>query len=223
MPGFSRGLLLMACCVPWAYGQYAEFRTYPKIEWYAGYSAIETNDHTFQFTNIGAVGDLDFDEKGKGFETAVIGNVSRHFSLVGDFSAHFSSNRFSIPITTGCSQPPCPSATQNGTINPWLFYFLGGPEVKWRNHSRITPFANALFGIAHSTATFNTTGSVINLSRIDAENGFGMAINGGFDLRISRRVGLRGFLTRSEAFIGSNVLAKQRVNALGWSIGVLFH
>ncbi|MBZ5622865.1 MAG: hypothetical protein LAQ69_29640 [Acidobacteriia bacterium] len=196
---------------------------YPKIEWFTGYSAIETNDLIFQFRDIGPVGHLDYDEKGKGLEIAVIGNISRYLSVIGDVSAHFSLNRFPVPLTTPCSQTPCPSLTQEGTINPRLLYFLAGPEIKWRNHTRFTPMGHALFGLAHSTTTFSTAGSVVNLSRTDAETGFGMAFGGGVDFRITRRFSLREFLTRSQAFVGSNVLPSQKVNAVGWSAGILFH
>jgi hypothetical protein len=222
MRGLSGVLLLMSCCASHALGQEAHSPTYPGIEYFTGYSAIETNDHIFQFRDIGPVGQLDFDEKGSGFEAAVIRNLSRYLGIMGDFSAHLSLNRFSVPLTTPCSQALC-SSTQEGTINPRLFYFLAGPEIKWRNRTRITPTAHALFGIAHSTATFSTAGSVLNLSRTDAETGFALALGAGFDLRISRRVSLRELLTHSQAFVGSNALPSQRVNSIGWSAGVLFH
>jgi hypothetical protein len=46
----------------------------PKVEYFAGYSAIETNNPTFHFSEIGRVSGLDLDEKGRGFKTAVIRN-----------------------------------------------------------------------------------------------------------------------------------------------------
>jgi len=204
----------MVCCAPWALGQNAGVAEYPRIEWFVGYSAIETNNHTFQFADIGPVGQLDYDEKSQGFEASVVRNLSRYAGIVGDFGAHFSSNQFAVPIGT---------AVQEGTINPRLFSFLAGPELKWRNRSRMAPFAHALFGLAHSTTTFQTSGSVVTLSRTDAESGLAMAFSGGFDFRIARRVSFRGFLTRSEAYVGSSALPRQRVNAVGWSGGILLH
>jgi hypothetical protein len=214
MQGLPRALLLMACCAPWSLGQDRDAYTYPKLEYFAGYSAIETNNHTFFFSLLKPVAGLDYDEHGRGFDAEVVRNLSRWFSIVGDFSAHLSSNQIPLQQAKG---------TQNIKINPELFDFLAGPEVKWRNHTRITPFANALFGLAHSTATLNTSGPLANLSSTDAETGFGMAFNGGFEFRTTRRVGLRGFLTYSQAFVGSDVLPRQRVDAVGWCIGVIFH
>jgi len=217
-------LLLMACGASWALGQDADVHTYPKLEYFAGYSAIETNNHTFLFSELKPVGGLDYDEGGTGFEASVKRNASRYFSIVGDFSAHLSYNTFSPEFATKtCAQPPCAPVTQTLKINPELFDFLTGPEFKWRNRTRIAPFANALFGLAHSTATLNTTGSVANITSTDAENGFAMAFSAGFELRITRRVGFRGFLTYSQAFVGSDVLPRQRVDTVGWSTGFVFH
>jgi opacity protein-like surface antigen len=214
MQALSRTLLLIACWAPWALGQDTDVRTYPKLEYFAGYSSIETNNHTFLFSEFKPLLGLDYDENGQGFDAEVIRNVSRYFSVVGDFSAHLSYNQFSVQQAKG---------TQNITINPELFNFLAGPEVKWRNHTRIAPFANTLFGLAHSTATLNTTGPIANVSSTDAETGFAMAFNGGFEFRLTRRVSLRGFLTYSQAFAGSDVLPRQRVDAVGWCVGILFH
>ena len=125
MQGLSRTLVLMAGCASWMLGQD------PKVEYFVGYSVIETNNHAFHFSEIGSVSGLDFDEQGRGFETAVIGNVSRYFSIVGNFSAHLSYNQFPAEF---CKHHPCPaSETQNATVNPRLFDFLAGPEFKWRN------------------------------------------------------------------------------------------
>jgi hypothetical protein len=210
--------LLPVFCAPFAAAQDTHTRSYPRVEAFAGFAAVETNDHSFQFVDIGPVGHLDFDEKGRGGEAAVVVNVSRYLGIMGDFSAHFSSNEFGVPFTSSSS-----TTTQPGSINPRLFNFLAGPEFKARNRTRLTPFVHALFGVAHSTATFQTTGPVINFSRTDAETGFAMAFGGGGDVRITRRFSMRGMLTYQQAFLGSTDLPHQRVNALGWSSGVVFH
>jgi hypothetical protein len=216
-------LVGVVSCGPSVFGQGVSSDTAPKLEWYAGYSAIETNDHVFQFTGVGPVGDLDYDEKGRGFDVATIVNLRRYFSIVGEFSAHFSSNSFLIPVPTNCSQPPCPSVTQPLSINPRIFYFLAGPEFKWHNRTRITPFVNGLIGIAYSRATLTTKGAAVDISLTDADSGFAAAADGGFEVRIAKRFGFRGFLTRNGAFVGSKALPRQKVGAVGWSAGILFH
>src|SRR5271169_2722254 len=130
MRRLSRTLLLMACCAGWAAGQDTDVRTYPNLEYFAGYSAIETNNHTFYFSFFGPQGGLDYDEKGRGVDAEVIANLRSYLSLVGDFSAHFSSDPFSGARITAatCSPAPCPVVTESGSIKPELLTFLAGPE-----------------------------------------------------------------------------------------------
>jgi hypothetical protein len=148
---------------------------FPKIEIFGGYSSIETNNHDFHFgpssRGFNAT-DTDFDEGGKGFEAAVIRNLNRYFGIMGDVSAHFSYDQGPIALTPPCAQPPCPPVTQSAELNPRLSNFLAGPEFKWRNHTRFTPFAHALFGVAHTTVTFSTAGPAGNVSKGDDDTGF---------------------------------------------------
>lgn len=215
-------LSLLVCCASLTLAQDPSAARYPSIEISTGYSAIETNDHSFQFANIGPVRNLDFDEGGFGFEAAVIRNLSRWVGIMGDFSAHFSSDKFPVTVAMPCSLPPCASASQPGSINPRLFNFLAGPEIKWRNRTRFTPFVHALAGVAHSTATFSTSGPLVNLSRTDAETGFAMSLGGGVDVRISRRFSFRGGVMYGQSLVGSSALPRQKVDYAGWSSGVLF-
>jgi hypothetical protein len=236
MQRLSLAFVLMTCCARWIAGQNAEVRPYPKFEYFAGFSAIETNDHNFHFAVLYPGGlnatNTDFDEGGWGFEGAITGNLNRYFGVMGAVSAHLSDDKGFVAVTNNgqglvligpCNQPPCSPVTQSADINPKLFDFVAGPEIKWRNRSRFTPFAHALFGLARTTATFKTTGSALILSATDSDTGFEMKFSGGFDLRITRRVSFRGMLTYGQAFIGSNALPRQRVNQEGWSSGILFH
>jgi opacity protein-like surface antigen len=217
-------ILWIVCGTPLALAQDATAHRYPKFEVFAGYSAIETNDHTFHFRHPNFnVLNTDFDEGGRGFEGAVNRNLTRYFGVMGDFSANFSHDRGPVNFTTPCVQPPCPVVTQSSEINPRLFEFLAGPELKWRNHTRVNPFVHTLFGVAHSTATFSTNGSAVNLSRTDTDTGFAMKAGAGFDVRLFRHVSFRGFLTYGKAYVGSDALPHQKVNELGWSVGPVFH
>jgi opacity protein-like surface antigen len=216
-------LLLVLLCAPLSKAQKAGDSQFPKIEIFGGYSAIETNDHTFRFSPGFNSSNTDFDEGGNGFEASITRNLNRYFGIVGDFSAHFSLDQGSIPLTPPCPQPPCAPVTQNASLNPRLFNFLAGPELKGRNRTRWTPFVHGLFGITHTTATFKTAGPVLTLSRTDADTGFGMTFGGGFEIRILRRVSFRASVDYSKAFVGSSGLPPQRVNSLGYSTGILFH
>jgi hypothetical protein len=104
-----------------------------------------------------------------------------------------------------------------------LFQLLVGPELRWRNRTRVTPFVHALFGGARSTATFRTDGPSLKLLRTDADNGFAMTTAAGFDIGIFRHVSFRGLLTYGQAYVGSPALPRQKVNQVGWSVGLVFH
>lgn len=64
-----------------------------------------------------------------------------------------------------------------------LITYLFGPKFTARGNSRLTPFAQALFGAAHVNASF------IGLSNSD--NAFAMALGGGIDARITHSFAFR--------------------------------
>lgn len=61
--------------------------------------------------------------------------------------------------------------------------FLFGPKISLFRGSKLTPFAQALFGFAHSNAAFNGTTT--------ARNGFAMSPGVGLDWNATRHIGLR--------------------------------
>ena len=216
-------VLLVCVCAPLSKAQKNGNDRFPRFEIFGGYSSIETNDHTFRFSPGFNASNTDFDEGGRGFEVAFTRNLTKYFGILGSFSAHFSRDEGLIPLTPPCAQPPCTPITQNASLNPRLFNFLAGPELKGRNHTRLTPFVHVLFGITHTTATFKTAGPALTLSRTDADTGFALTFGGGFEVRILRRVSFRASPHYSKAFVGSSALPPQRVNSLGYSVGVIFH
>src|SRR5580658_8683780 len=70
----------------------------PKWGIFAGYSSIETNNHTFHFKPNITLPDFDYDENGHGFEIGGVRNLNRYFGIVGLFDAHFSSNSFTLGV-----------------------------------------------------------------------------------------------------------------------------
>jgi opacity protein-like surface antigen len=223
MPRLVACALLVFVCVPLSKAQKPGNDQFPKIEVFGGYSSIETNDHTFRFRPGFNATNTDFDEGSRGFDAAVTRNLNRYLGVVGDFSAHFSHDQGPITLTPPCAQPPCLPVTQSAELNPRLFNFLAGPEIKGRNRTRLTPFAHALFGLVHTTATFKTAGPALTLSRTDADKGFAMTFGGGLEVRVLSRVSFRTSLDYSKAFVGSSALPPQRVKSVGYSAGVIFH
>jgi len=195
----------------------------PKWGIFAGYSAIETNNHNFHFAPRVTVRGFDYDENGHGFDIGGVRNLNRYLGIVGLFDAHFSSNHFSLNIfPSNCSQPPCAKVAQGGDLDPSLFRFTAGPEVAFRNRRRITPFADVLFGVAHSHATFSSAGAAGRFSTTEGENGFALNFAAGVEVRIVRRLSFRGSIDYGKAFVGSSALPPQLVDSVGFSGGVLF-
>jgi hypothetical protein len=191
---------------------------YPKFEFFAGYSALgESDSHGIVFGPNASVGD-NYTALA-GFQTSVIGNVSKHIGIKGDFSAHFSNLSGSAPITA-CN-PTCITVTQDNNLKTRVYNFLAGPEFKARNSTRFTPFAYALAGVAHTSATFTTPGPTLNLFLKNNNNGFAMALGGGLDIRASKRASFRGSVDYNPVFLGDSTGGRRDLVRI--SLGVLFH
>jgi hypothetical protein len=219
MPRFYLWILLtvFASFTAWAQTPAPEFR---KLEFFGGYvDSGEFPYNEFRFTGFSLTDDFGAH---RGAEFSVIGNLNQRFGIKGDFSAHFKSNAFPVNV---CVQTSCVPVPQNAQLNPRMFNFLGGPEIKLGNRRwRFTPFTHALFGIAHTTATFKTSGSAFNLSQTTTETGFAMAFGGGLDVRMARRFSLRTSLDFNPKWVGRDDNgARQVQNDLRLAVGVLFH
>ncbi len=66
--------------------------------------------------------------------------------------------------------------------------FLAGARVVWNPDGRLHPFAQALLGGSHFKSTFDQFG----VSFSDSHTGWGGALGGGADYRLSRRWAVRG-------------------------------
>ena len=119
-----------------------------------------------------------------GFNVSVTGYVTKNFGITGDFSAAFK-NEFQ------------PVGTQGSDTRRRKYNFLAGPQYKFRNASRVQPFARALFGAARLSTRLrpdNTGISAAGLTvqQIDDEyTAFAMALGGGLDVKLNDKVSLR--------------------------------
>ena len=136
----------------------------PKVELFGGYSYFRTED----------------DRNLHGWNGSVAVNLNKWFGLVADVSGHYDSQRFRL-------------LSSNGDIFS-LEHFnrhqvLIGPRFSLRKSKRVTPFAHALFGIArdHQKITVSPFFQTFEFS----DTGFAMAVGGGLDVEISRRLALR--------------------------------
>jgi hypothetical protein len=191
-----------------------------RLEFFGGYlDAGEFPYNEFRFSGFSLPSDFGTH---RGMEFSITRDLNQRFGIKADFSTQFQGNSFPLNV---CLQTPCVPIEQTGQLHPKLFNFLGGPEIKLGNRSwRFAPFTHALFGVAHTTSRFNTSGGAFTLSQTISETGFSMAFGGGTDLRISRRFSFRTSLDFNPKWVGrDDAGARQVQNDLRLAVGVLFH
>jgi opacity protein-like surface antigen len=211
-------LLCSVLCSPLVLAQQSGAPDYPRFEWFIGYSAL--GDANAEDT--GRI--LTFFGTNTGLETSLTRNLSKHWGIKGDFSAHWGTNHGTAIVSQPFVQPP--GTTQNGTFEfeHRHFNFLIGPEYKWRNHTRLTPFAHALVGAGVSGGevrlTFPGGTGLIKVS----DTGVALGLGGGFDIRVSKRVSFRTSVDYNPAYAGGT-----SIDPRGWrdhvrfSVGIVFH
>lgn len=160
------------------------------IDIFAGYSYVRANPATSGVNGFNL----------NGGSASVAYNVNNWLSGVADFGGYTNSNI----LKTG----------NGGTLSTYLF----GPRISYRHYSRITPFGEVLFGVAHTGSNF--------LNSTDSQNAFAMTVGGGVDYRINSRWSIRAakvdyLLTRFNEFSTTNP-DRQTQNNLRVSTGVLF-
>lgn len=199
---------------------------YPKLEIFGGYSAngyFKSDEAPGGITNFPLSKFFSDDAGGpKGFEASITGNFNKYLGIKGDFSMYFDSGPGQVTVKV-CSQGSCTTSSQDFEVKKRAFYFMAGPEIKWRNKTRLTPFAHALFGVARSTADFSTGGALLTHGDSDTRTGFAAAFGGGLDIRLSKRFSIRTMADYTAAFIGYNdESSSSRQNHLRLSIGIVF-
>ena len=210
-------VVVLMCASASALAQGTTSNEHPKVEVFAGYSALgETGSRVINLApNAGVSGDFE----GQGFETSVIRNFNKHFGIKGDFSFHFNNESSRGPVTA-CS-PVCTTVTQDFQLKTRVYNFLAGPEFKARNSTRFTPFVHALGGFAHTSATFTTPGPTHILFLRRNDSSFAMALGGGLDIRASQRVSFRASMDYNPVFVNDSTTGTRDFFRL--SLGILFH
>ena len=216
---FSTALLLCSTLVGSAQSPNPD--EHPKFEFFAGYSA--SGEAGSKGINFGPTASVISEHANyqawPGFEASIIGNLSKRFGIKGDFSAHVK-NQSDRGTFNACT-PACTTVTQDLQLKTRVYNFLAGPEFKARNSTRFTPFAYALGGVAHTTATFTTPGPTVVLLFKRSDNSFAIALGGGFDVRASQRVSFRASMDYNPVFLNDSLNGTRDLVRL--SLGVLFH
>jgi opacity protein-like surface antigen len=206
--------------------QTANENQFPKIELSAGYlytGEFPYNVFRFPIQNNGNVElESDFGTR-RGFALSSTRNLNRYIGFRAEFSSQFHLDEGAANFTVQRGTATF-SVSQPIELTPKLFNFLVGPEIKFRNRTRFTPLLYDLFGFAHSTATFSTSGAALSLNLLSAETGFSMAYGGGLEVRIIGRFSVRTSVDFNPKRVGRDDNgARQDLNDLRWFIGVVFH
>lgn len=178
----------------------------PNFEFFGGYSYLradvdDVDDPFGDFKNI-----MD------GFNVAATGYATRRFGITGDVSGHFRSvsNDFDFGRLTAKTR---------------TFNLTAGPQMRFPNKGRVTPFVRALAGLANNRLSIEAPAPVgsDSISLTD----FTLLVGGGLDVRVGERVSLRLFQfdynpvfvrDRPERGVDSTRLDNFRI-----SVGVVFN
>ena len=146
-----------------------------RAEFYVGFSELFT-DHEQSGTPLDRFSGL------LGVDVSGTGYITKRFGITGDFSAHFRSHDENV--TGG----PIHFKTSN-------YNYLVGPKFRFTNSTRVTPFLHALAGVSNNR--FSAKGNVAGnsspiLTPINITD-FAMALGGGLDIHIHKRISFRLF------------------------------
>ena len=168
--------LLFLVCVALVLSVPAMAQDAPKTEVFGGYSYFHSDGG----------GSL------HGWNGSVNVSLNKWLGVVADVSGHYGSE--SINVSTAIIGVPNFSVEASADSN--VHTVLVGPQASYRKDKRLTPFGHALFGLARvheegsATSTLPVVGTT-TFSFSDSDTGFGMALGGGLDVKISRSVALR--------------------------------
>jgi len=161
----------------------------PKFDVFAGYSYLRANPDTTGLSSFSM----------NGGSASLAYNANHWLSGVADFGGYHANNILGTGV--------------DGTLSTYLF----GPKVSYRRDSRVTPFGQVLFGVAH-------IGGNNGLGFSSSNNSFAMTVGGGVDVKLSDRFSVRPvqvdyLLTRFNE-LGAGT---QSQNNLRVSTGIVFH
>ena len=142
----------------------------PKNEFFAGYSfhSADINTLTIDPHRISQ----------NGVNLEYTRNITRHIGITGDASVHFHRETHSTGLGTFSSQRD-------------QYFMLGGIQLRAGNDQRVRPFAHALFGASLFRGFTSDIRPAGNVYTFDDATSFAMALGGGVDVRVNKRLDVR--------------------------------
>jgi opacity protein-like surface antigen len=156
-----------------------------RADFFIGYSNLQAEG----IPNSNDPGDVfsdDFFERRTGLHgvhLSATGYFNNFVGITGDFSFHRKEETFDLDFG------------DQDRLDTRVLYFMAGPKVKFRNSSRVEPFAHVMAGGAHTRFEVQTTsilpGGTFDTSFDTGATDFAMAVGGGVDVRLSDNFSLR--------------------------------
>lgn len=128
-----------------------------------------------------------------GWNGSVAANLNKWFGLVVDVSGHYdsSSSNFVVTIPDSPTLPGLPPLAFRVKMDTKIHTIMVGPRFSYRKIEKITPFAHALFGVSRTHQEVQTVSASFESFSSDNNTTFAMAIGGGLDVNLSKRLALR--------------------------------
>jgi outer membrane protein OmpA-like peptidoglycan-associated protein len=147
----------------------------PRWELFVGYSYLRA------VPTLAAGNRLEFLNGGS---TSIAYNFNRYLGLAADFGG-FNDTRLLLEGTGGVA------SVDDQVASGSVFTFLAGPRLSYRKFSRVTPYAQALFGGIHASAVEICPGNCSGMPGLPAETDFALTAGGGVDIKVRRRFAIR--------------------------------
>ena len=104
------------------------------------------------------------------------------------------------------------------------YNFEMGPQFRFQNRSRLTPFVDTLVESAVCTRDFRTAGAGLTQESEDSRTGASLLFGGGFDFRIVSRSSIRFGIDYNPTFLGAPYRGVSGVqNNVGINLGLVIH
>lgn len=146
-----------------------------KPEFFGGFS-IENVNTGITSSDLGTTSTIDDRFRTFGFNVAGTGYLTKRFGFTGDFSGHYDNRNDQFGIVTGQTKFS-------------LYNLTGGPQFRFVNTTKFTPFVHGLAGVAWRN--FRETIAATSTSYTDNTTSFALNLGGGVDYKINDRFSLR--------------------------------
>lgn len=188
---------------------YAFAQSEKKPEFFGGYS-FESVNTGIRSSDLTTTTTLDNRFQASGFNVAGTGYLTKRLGLTADFSGHYDSRTDQFGVTSGQTKFS-------------LYNLTGGPQLRFRNSTKFTPFVQGLAGVAWRNLKETVTATTFT----DNTTSFALNLGGGVDYKINDRFSWRiGQFDYNPIFarnrtVNSTLIPDRTLNGFRFSTGIV--